>query len=182
MNNSKERTRMLVSMAMLSAISIVLAYIIHIPLIPGVPYLEYDPADVTILIGTFAYGPLAGFIITVVVSIIQGMTVSAIGGPIGILMHILATGGFALLAGVLYKRDKSKKGAMIALICGSIFMVILMVICNIIFTPLYTGLSQSEVINMLVPIIIPFNVLKAGINSVITFVVYKRVSKYLHSR
>lgn len=59
----KVSTRQLVSMAMLGAISIVLVSVVHFPLIPAAPFLEYDPADIPILIGTFAYGPLAGLLI-----------------------------------------------------------------------------------------------------------------------
>lgn len=71
----KVSTRQLVSMAMLGAISIVLVSVVHFPLIPAAAFLEYDPADIPILIGTFAYGPLAGLLMTIVVSIIQGVTV-----------------------------------------------------------------------------------------------------------
>uniref|UniRef100_UPI003AB1823D ECF transporter S component n=1 Tax=Anaerotignum lactatifermentans TaxID=160404 RepID=UPI003AB1823D len=67
----------LTALGMLGAISLILVATVHFPIIPAAPFLEYDPADVPILIGTFAFGPVAGFLLTVVVSIIQGMTVSA---------------------------------------------------------------------------------------------------------
>ncbi len=85
-----EKIRKLVTMAILVAISIVLVFLVHLPLIPAVPFLEYDPADIPILIGAFAYGPVAGIILTVVTSVIQGMTVSASSGAYGIIMHIIA--------------------------------------------------------------------------------------------
>lgn len=56
--NRRISTRQLVSMAMLGAISIVLVAVIHFPLIPAAAFLEYDPADIPILICAFAYGPL----------------------------------------------------------------------------------------------------------------------------
>lgn len=84
-------TLKLVKMGMLVAISIVLVYIIHVPIFPAVPFLEYDPADIPILIGTFAFGPVAGFILTFVTSVIQGLTVSSGSGIYGIIMHIIAT-------------------------------------------------------------------------------------------
>ena len=65
--NRRISTRQLVSMAMLGAISIVLVAVIHFPLIPAAAFLEYDPADIPILICAFAYGPLAGLLLTVVV-------------------------------------------------------------------------------------------------------------------
>lgn len=64
--NRRISTRQLVSMAMLGAISIVLVAVIHFPLIPAAAFLEYDPADIPILICAFAYGPLAGLLLTVV--------------------------------------------------------------------------------------------------------------------
>ena len=78
------RTRKLPTMAMLAAISIVLVALIHFPIIPGATFLEYDPADVSILVGTFLFGPWAGLALTAVVSVIQGLTVSAGSGVIGI--------------------------------------------------------------------------------------------------
>ena len=72
--NRRISTRQLVSMAMLGAISIVLVAVIHFPLIPAAAFLEYDPADIPILICAFAYGPLAGLLLTVVVCFIQGFT------------------------------------------------------------------------------------------------------------
>ena len=68
----KITTVRLAKMAMLIAISIVLVWLIHFPIIPVVPFLEYDPADIPILLGTFAFGPLGGIVITVITAIIQG--------------------------------------------------------------------------------------------------------------
>ena len=61
-------TKKLITMAMFIAISIVLVALIHFPIFPAVSFLEYDPADISILIGTFAFGPLAGCILTIVTS------------------------------------------------------------------------------------------------------------------
>ena len=172
-------TRQMVGMAMLAAISIVFVSVIHFPLFPAAAFLEYDPADIPILIGTFAYGPIAGFLLTVVVSLIQGATVSAASGPIGIIMHIVATGSCALLAGTIYQRTKTKKGAAIALCIGAFTMTLAMVIMNLILTPLFMGAPIETVMAMLVPIIIPFNLLKSVINCFITFLLYKSISHIL---
>ena len=75
--SKSQQIRKLVVMALLAAISIVLVYAIHLPLIPAVPFLEYDPADIPILIAALAYGPLSGILLTVAVSVLQGVTVSA---------------------------------------------------------------------------------------------------------
>ena len=110
-----EKVRKLVTMAMVAALSIVLVYVIHFPIFPAASFLEYDPADIPILIGTFAYGPLAGVLLTVVVSVIQGMTVSSGSGLMGIAMHIFATSILVLVAGNIYRVKHTKKGAVLAL-------------------------------------------------------------------
>jgi len=174
--NRRISTRQLVSMAMLGAISIVLVAVIHFPLIPAAAFLEYDPADIPILICAFAYGPLAGLLLTVVVCFIQGFTVSAQSGIIGIVMYIFATGCCVLVTGNIYKRNKTRKTAVIALILGALVQTAAMVLMNMIFTPLFMGAPLETVLALMIPAIIPFNVLKAGINGVITFFLYKSIS------
>ncbi len=176
---SQQRVAKLAKLGMLGAISIVLVSFIHFPIFPAVAYLEYDPADIAIFMGAFAFGPLAGFGLTVVVSVIQGLTVSAQSGPYGIIMHILATGSFVLIAGTIYQRGKSRKSAVTGLIFGTLTMVVVMFGANLVVTPLFTGLPLSA-IKPLMPFILAFNFIKAGVNSVITFLLYKRISKFLH--
>lgn len=88
---TQKKTVKLAKMAMLVAISLLLVNI-HFPIFPPIAFMEYDPADIPILIGTFAFGPAAGILITVVTALLQGFTVSAASGLYGILMHIIATG------------------------------------------------------------------------------------------
>ncbi len=172
-----EKTQKLARLAMLSAVSVVLVALIHIPVFPAAPYLKYDPADIPILLATFLYGPWYGVAVTVVVSVIQGLTVSADGGPIGIVMHILATGAFSIVAGYIYRARRTIGGAIAALAVGSLTMAAVMAGCNLVLTPLYTGLPVETVAQMLVPVILPFNLIKAGVNSVVTFFVYKPISR-----
>ena len=100
--SKSEQVRKLVVMSLLVAVSVVLIYAIHFPLIPAAPFLEYDPADIPILIGALAYGPVAGVLLTVVASIIQGVTVSAGSGLYGIVMHIIATSTLVVVASGIY--------------------------------------------------------------------------------
>ena len=180
MNNERTKnTAKLAKMAMLVAISIVLVMIIHFPIFPMVAFLEYDPADIPILIGTFAFGPAAGVLLTVVTSVLQGITVSAGSGAYGIIMHILATTTLTLVAGTIYRRHKTKKMAVIGLLCGTLAMAVVMFAANLIITPLFMGVTR-EVVMSLMPFILAFNVVKAGINSVVTFILYKRISPFLH--
>ncbi|MDD4843674.1 MAG: ECF transporter S component [Anaerotignum sp.] len=175
-DKKKMSTRIMVSLAMLAAISVVLVAVIHFPLIPAAAFLEYDPADIPILIGAFAFGPVAGLLLAIVVSVIQGFTVSAGSGLIGIVMHIFATGACAFVAGSIYKKNKTRKSAVIGLFVGALVQTAAMVIMNMIFTPLFMNVPLETVIAMLVPVIIPFNLLKAGINCTITFILYKSIS------
>lgn len=165
-------------MAMLVAISLLLVNI-HFPIFPPIAFMEYDPADIPILIGTFAFGPAAGILITVVTALLQGFTVSAASGLYGILMHIIATGTYVLVAGFIYKFHKGKKSAVIALIAGTLAMTAIMVPANLTITPYFMGVPVDAV-TALLPFIIAFNLIKAGVNGLITFLVYKRVSKFLH--
>ena len=168
----------LTRLAMLTAISVVLLLAVRIPF-PPAPFLEYDAADVPIFLATFAYGPVAGLAVAVLASVLQGLTVSAGSGFIGILMHILATGSYALVAGNIYRLHKTKATALGALGAGTVTMTLVMVGCNLIFTPIFMGTPVDAVVKMLVPVIIPFNLLKAGINSVLTFLLYKHVERFL---
>ena len=175
---TQKKTVKLAKMAMLVAISLLLVNI-HFPIFPPIAFMEYDPADIPILIGTFAFGPAAGILITVVTALLQGFTVSAASGLYGILMHIIATGTYVLVAGFIYKFHKGKKSAVIALIAGTLAMTAIMVPANLTITPDFMGVPVDAV-TALLPFIIAFNLIKAGVNGLITFLVYKRVSKFLH--
>lgn len=181
MNRNQNHAKVLkmAIMGLLVAISIVLVALIHFPF-PPAPFLEYDPADIPIFIGTFLLGPVPGVVLTVLVSLMQGLTVSAGSGPIGILMHVLATGSFAIVAGCIYKHNKSRKSAVMALAAGVLVQVLVMVVCNLIFTPIFMGSPLKEVMGMLVPVILPFNLMKGGINAMVTYLIYKPVSRVAH--
>ena len=174
-----EQIRKLVVMALLAAISIVLVYAIHLPLIPAVPFLEYDPADIPILIAALAYGPLSGILLTVAVSVLQGVTVSAASGAYGIIMHIIATSTLVLVAGGIYRLRRTRGGGVLGLILGTLAMGLIMMPANHFITPHFMGQPVEVVDALLLPGILPFNLLKAGINSAVTFLVYKTVSRHI---
>lgn len=171
-------TRKVVKMGMMVAISVALVYFIHFPIFPAVAFLEYDPADISILIGTFAFGPAVGLLLTIVTSIIQGITVSAASGLYGILMHVIATGTLVLVAGSIYQKNKTKKRAVVGLFFGMLAMGIVMTGANLVITPLFMGVPRAVVWNLM-PFIVGFNLIKAGINGAVTFCVYKRIAAFL---
>ena len=189
MSARSARIKKLAVMAMLVALSIVLVSLVHFPIFAPVAFLEYDPADIPILIGTFAYGPLAGIVLTVVASLIQGFTVSAQSGVMGIAMHIFATSTLVLVAGTIYKIRHTRSGAVIALAAGVLAMTVAMMVFNHFLTPYFitpdisdaaaVAANRAYVDTLLFPFIAPFNLIKAGANSVVTFLVYKVVSRYI---
>ncbi|NLY71681.1 MAG: ECF transporter S component [Clostridiales bacterium] len=176
--NRTEGTAKLTKMAMLGAISLVLVLLVRIPF-PPAPFLVYDPADVPIIISGFAFGPLAGIIITFVVSFIQAFALGG-DGIIGFFMHMVSTGIFVIVAGLYYKRGKTRKRAVIALVLGVIVMCASMIGWNLLITPIYMGVPREAVLAMILPIILPFNILKGVINALITFIIYKPISRFLH--
>ncbi len=179
MTNTQSKTARLAKMAMLVAISIVLVAIVRFPIFPAVAFLEYDPADIPIMVGTFAFGPGAGILLTVVTSVLQGITVSAKSGAYGIIMHIIATSTLVIAAGLIYRKEKTKKHAIMGLLCGTAAMTLIMIAANLVITPLFMGVPRSAVWDLM-PFIAAFNVVKAGVNSLVTFLIYKRISPFLH--
>ena len=131
-----------------------------------------------ILIGSFLFGPLSGLLMTVVVSAIQAFM--SPDGLVGFVMHVIATGAFAVTAGLIYRKKHSLKGAVAALIAGTIAMAAVMIPVNLIIQPRFYGIPIETVKSLLIPAIIPFNLLKAGINSAVAFIVYKTVSKIVN--
>ena len=180
MANTNPKLSRLAKLGLLAALSVVLVFFIHFPIFPTAKFLEYDPADIPIMIATFAFGPWYGLMTTIVVAVIQGVTVSASGGVYGIMMRSICTGTGGLGAGLLYQKHKSKKGALIALLCGVAAWGLIMMPANLIITPIFTGMPVEAIRAILLPIILPFNLIKAGINATVTFLVYKSVSPLLH--
>ena len=178
MSEKSLRVKRLVLLAMFTAIAAALITLVHFPLFPAAPYLQYDPADVPILIAAFAFGPAAGLIVTVLASFIQAFFLGG-DGIYGFLMHVVATGILVIVASTIYRRFHTRPGAVLGLVLGTIAMGVGMMIANHFITPFYMGVPTEMVDAMLVTVILPFNLLKAGINSAITFLVYKVVSKYI---
>ena len=192
----------LAQMGMLAAVSVVLILYVRIPLIPAAPFLVYDMADVPVLLGAYLLGPLAGLMILTVASAIQAFMLGG-DGIIGFVMHMTASTTFVLVASAIYHGSaKRTLGLILGLVAGTISMTVVMVPMNFIFIPtlffevplkqsaamlvenffgLQTGVAFGEmaaiafnaVKDLLLPGIIPFNLAKAGINSVLFFLLFK---------
>ena len=175
----KKGLNKLTTMAVLIAVSIVLVWLVHFPIFPAVPFLEYDPADIPVLICGFAFGPIAGIAVTLAASLIQGLTVSASSGIYGIIMHCISTAALVLISSLIYRRNRTKKGAVIGIICGVAAMVLVMIPANLYITPVFMGCDRALVVGLL-PFIILFNLIKAGVNGSVTFLIYKKISNLIH--
>ena len=170
MNKKKISVRELTTLAMITAIAYVLVSTIRIPV---VLFLKYEPKDVVITIGGFLMGPMASLASAAVVALIEMVTISETG-IIGCIMNFLSTCTFACTAALVYRRNHTQKGAILALATGTIVMTATMLLWNYLITPLYmTGTSRSDIAGMLVPVFLPFNLIKAGLNSAITLLLYK---------
>ena len=98
--NSNAKTAKIAKLAMMTAVSLVLLLIVRIPW-PPAPFLVYDPADVPIYITAFAFGPLEGLAVTLVVCLIQAFGLGG-DGLYGFLMRFVATGIVALIIAVVF--------------------------------------------------------------------------------
>lgn len=163
----------------LSALAVVLMLLIRFPIIPSASHLEYEPADAAILIGSFVDGSVAGLIMTFIVCAVQAITVSANGGWVGFVMHFISTGTLVVVASLIYRRFRSKKGTVVALLAGSIAMTLIMIPANLFFTVKFYGFAHDVVAAALPTVIIPFNLIKSIGNSVIVLALHKPLKKFL---
>jgi len=168
---SKQRLTYLISMSMLTALSYVLMLTVKIPV---VLFLSYEPKDVVIVIAGFIYGPLSAAIISVVVSIIEMITVSNTG-YIGLIMNIISTCTFAMTAAAIYKKKHDIRGAVIGLVVGALLATATMALWNIIITPIYTGKPREEIIQIIPTVFLPFNIIKSSINAALAILLYKPI-------
>lgn len=165
------RTHRLVVTAMLCAVSFI-AVLLGRLIPPVAGFLSYDPKDAVIVIAGFIYGPMTSVSISVIVSVLEIFFGSSTG-IYGCIMNIISTCAFAVPAALLYKKTHKMEGAVSGLVCGMICMTIMMLLWNYIITPFYMGVPREQVAEMLLPIFLPFNLIKSGINTGITLVLYK---------
>ena len=172
-------TQQIAKIGMMSAAACVLG-LIRFPLIPAVSFLTYDFADIPIVISAFAYGPIPGLLAALVVCAIQAFMLGG-DGIYGFLMHFISSGAFVIISASIYKHHKTKKNAIISMIVAGLIVTAIMGVANYFITPFYYGgAAMKDMVVQLMPLILAFNLLKWAITSVITFVVYKRISPFLH--
>ncbi len=167
------KTKKIAMLGVLAALAYLSVVLINIPVV-SVDFLKYEPKDVIIALGGFMFGPVSAALLSVVVSLVEMVTISSTG-PIGCVMNILSTWGFACVAAMVYKRVHTLKGAVVGLAAGCVATTALMLLWNYLIAPLHMGLTREAVAAMLVPVFLPYNLLKCSANAALTMLVYKPV-------
>jgi riboflavin transporter FmnP len=187
-------TRNLVKIAMLSAVSFVLM-LLSFPLAAFFPpFLKLDLSDLPALMGGFALGPVAGVLIEFIKNILNIFIKGTDTGGIGELSNFIVGSFFIVPASIIYMRNKTKKSAVLGLLAGIIFMTVSACFSNyFLVLPLYQKLMPLEQVIASSPLeivkdmksfilfaIVPFNLIKSSIVSLVTLLVYKKLSPILH--
>ncbi|MGL5437006.1 MAG: ECF transporter S component [Lachnospiraceae bacterium] len=192
-------TQNVVIMGMLSALAAVLM-MFEVPLLFVAPFFYgLDFAEVPMMVGTFALGPVCGVIMQVVKILIKLMMKPTTTAFVGEFANLVVGCALVLPAGIIYKKINSKKGALIGMLVGTITMVVVGVVLNaLVIIPFYSnsGLMPLEKIiaagNAINPAVSniwtfaiicvgPFNLIKGFCTSLITAIIYKRIRFMIHS-
>lgn len=182
------RLSLMLKISLLAALSAVLMQL-SLPLFPAHSYLRYDPSEVPALVAAFALGPGAGMAVVVLKNLVHGLTHFQPTELVGLPINTLAGCALVGVAGSVYKARKNKSIAVVSLLLGVLAMTLAMIPCNLVLLPLFQRVffpasppsQPDQVLTLLLTVVTPFNLLKGGITSVLTFLVYKRVSPTLKS-
>ncbi len=174
-NTNRWSTQQLVTMALMAALGAILMYV-QIPLVPAAPFLKYDPSFVPAIVGAFSFGPAGGVAVAGIAIVIHALTT---GDWVGALMNIIAALGYILPAALVYKKFKSRKGAIVGLTCGVVGAVVFSIIANLTVGVAFWYGSASAIVPLLLPAILPFNLFKGIVNSLLVVAVYGAVANFM---
>lgn len=186
-------TKNLVLMALLTALAIVLMlFEFPIPFIAP-NFYELDFSEVPVLIGTFSMGPIAGIIIELLKILLNLLINGTTTVGVGELGNFLIGCAFVVPAGIIYQLNRTKKGAIIAMVTGTLTMTVLGCFINAwLLLPFYANAyfggmepiieagqlvraSVTGVWSFVVLLVAPFNLIKGVLDSILTFLLYKRI-------
>lgn len=184
----------LTRIAVLTALSSIL-FMISIPI---VAFYSLDLSNLPVLLGAFSMGPVAGLIILGLKSLIGCLTSSTM--YVGELADFIMGAAFVLPAALIYQRNKSRKGALIGMITGTVALILAGCLTNAyLLIPFYMkafGMPMEAIIGMcaqalpfvdtelkvILFVTAPFNLLKGVVLCVLTYMIYKPLSPLLHVR
>jgi len=171
------RVKKLVILAMLIAVAVVLSQLKTFPLFSN--FLQYDASGAIVLLAALLYGPVEGILVAVLVAVLR-IPLAEAGGLFGISMDLIAYLSLVIPAGLLFRRLRERRGGqLVALVPGVLCMVIAMIVTNIALTPVFWGIPRPQVMTLIVPALLPFNILKALANTVLAFILYKALERIL---
>ncbi len=170
-NRTGEYVKRLVGMAMFSALAYAVTFVFRIP----VQFLTFDAKDAVLAIAGFIYGPVAAIAMALVPALIEFISISDTGFW-GFFMNFVSSAVFAFTASLIYKYKRSLNGAIIGLSASVLATVVVMLVMNILVTPIYMKVPTDAVISLLPTLLMPFNLAKALMNSAIVMLIYKPVS------
>lgn len=196
LTKAKFTTHAIVKIAILGAIAFGIMLIqFPIPIFPA--FLKIDLSDVVALVGGFAIGPVSGVVVQLIKVLLHFIIRTSTGG-VGELANFIIGASFVFPAAFIYHMKKDKKHALVGVIVGTITMTIAGALANIyILIPFYANIFPIEaIINMGTVInenitdvnslvlygITPFNIFKGIIISLVTMLIYKKISPILKSK
>ncbi len=190
-------TKELVTIAVLSGMAFVLQFLkTPLPIFPV--FLEIDLADMPAVFGAILLGPLAGLFIELVKNLLQ-LPFTSTGG-VGELANFLVGTALVLPIGIVMRKNKSGRMFIIGAICGIITMAIVGALSNLYITlPFYAKIMETEVtafVGMATAIfpsidtlsefillsIVPFNILKGTIISIVGYILYKFIGANIYTK
>lgn len=185
----------LVKVGILAALAYVLMFIqVPVPIAP--PFMKLDLADVPALIGGFAMGPWYGVLIQLIKNVLN-LSKTMTGG-VGELSNFIVGSTYVLVSAYIYKNKKTKKTSIIALALGVLAMTALATLSNaFVVFPIYGKVMKMDLeafagmvsgnglvnnyITLMIFSIAPFNIIKGGIEAIVTELIYKRISPIIKS-
>lgn len=168
-------TRKLVILALFTALSLIVSFV-EVPIFPAAPFLKYDPSAAVAAIAACGFGPAAGLVVGIVSACIHGLIM---GDPWGSLMTVIVVICWTLPIALIYRTKKTRATVVIGLVVGSVLALAGAIGGNLLITPIYTGTDVATVAAMIIPILLPFNVIKVLINDVLVFLLYKPVERLI---
>lgn len=193
-------TRKIAMIGMFSAIAMILM-LFEVPLPFAPSFYELDFSELPILVGTFAFGPIAGVVMEFVKILLKLCVKGTSTAFVGDLANFVVGCSFIIPASAIYAFRKSKKTAVIACVVGTLTMTIFGTAFNAIYLlpafselygmPLETILEmgvkvnplvkEGSIVSFVVACVAPFNILKGTAVSVITLLIYKSLSPIIKS-
>lgn len=166
-----DRTRTIVAVGVFSALAYVCCVLFHFK----ASFLSFDLKDSVMTVGAMLFGPACGIAMSLVVALIEFVTISQTG-VYGLIMNIISSIVFVSIGSFIYSRKRTMTGAFAGLVSSVAAMTAVMMLANILITPFYMGVSRADVVGLIPALLFPFNLTKGVFNAAIVFLIYKPIS------